>query len=300
MRFTSAVVTAHLKSPDMLVGFLLLTFTSWAVGAPAVVNDNMRGTFPPGAPVLQRGFDDSSAASRQLSRRLSGTPAHQLARAGWLGRSVGSSMGGIKVGSTITLTNAAGERLVVGSTGNLGLCAGTAPQAPMQTGDCRDANAASSKWTTVPATVIAETQLSGGQGGGLLLLRSLSRLGGYLQDSGGVVAGHEPAERLSDDMSHALETYPGSLQLFSEAAPAPLDDYHLQWTITAAWVNDTGTAYYISSYYGRYLETRNGLVGFLHETVTPGPDQAWYLRWPLNPRLVRALTHLCTPVPSPP
>ena len=199
MRFTSAVaVAAHLKSPDMLVGFLLLIFTSWAVGAPAVVsNDNMRGTFPPGAPVLQRGFDDSSAASRQLSRRLSGTPAHQLARAGWLGRSVGSSMGGIKVGSTITLTNAAGERLVVGSTGNLGLCAGTAPQAPMQTGDCRDANAASSKWTTVPATTIAETQLSGGLGGALLLLRSLSRLGGYLQDSGGFVAGHEPAERLA-------------------------------------------------------------------------------------------------------
>jgi hypothetical protein len=68
MRFTSAVVTAHLKSPNMLVGFLLLIFTSWAVGAPAVVSDyNMRGTFPPAAPVLHKGLNGSSAASRQMT-----------------------------------------------------------------------------------------------------------------------------------------------------------------------------------------------------------------------------------------
>ena len=93
------------------------------------------------------------------------------------------------------------------------------------------------------------------------------------------MAKHEPAERLYADTSLVLESYPGSLQLFSEGETAPLDDYHLQWTVTAVLVNETalsGAAYYISSYYGRYLETRNGVVGFLHETVTPGPDQTWY------------------------
>ena len=69
MRFTSAaVVAAHLKSPSVLVGLLLLIFTSWAVGAPATVSDdNTRGVFPPAAPVLHRVLNGSSAASRQLT-----------------------------------------------------------------------------------------------------------------------------------------------------------------------------------------------------------------------------------------
>lgn len=199
--------------------------------------------------------------------------ANTLARAGMLGAPATSTLR-MATGVAVTITSAAGRTLVVNNvTGDLGLCDGDVPVPPLML-DCADPS--HGRWEVVEARIRSWDAR-------MLLICSLGTFRACLRDAGGIVARSSEASKVNQ------YPVPGSLTIVAGAVETDwLRNVHLQWTISHT---GAGSSYFISSFFGRYLEVRNGTLGFMHETVAPGAEQMWTLTVVEPPR---------PPPPTPP